>query len=128
MLERKVTTEIVDKTKTLYNKLYTLICDNYDVYDRRFEVNMVYDMITIEYHDRQSFVPLCHIIVKENVIDLLVYFEGMTRYEPPAKDVLFFNDLLNSILYNYECTLSFENYDTLEEENEEDIEDDEDDF
>ena len=128
MLERKVTTEIVDKTKSLYNKLYTLICDNYDVCDRRFEINMVYDMITIEYHDRQSFVPLCHIIVKENVIDLLVYFEGMTRYEPPAKDVLFFNDLLNSILYNYECTLSFENYDTLEEENEEDIEDDEEEF
>lgn len=128
MLERKVTTEIVDKTKTLYNKLYTLICDNYDVYERRFEINMVYDMITIEYHDRESFVPLCHIIVKENVIDLLVYFEGMTRYEPPARDVLFFNDLLNSILYNYECTLSFENYDTLEEENEEDIEDEDEDL
>ena len=128
MLEKKVPIEIVDKTKSLYNKLYNLICENYDVCDRRFEVNMVYDMITIEYHDRESFVPLCHIIVKENVIDLLVYFEGMTRYEPPAKDVLFFNDLLNSILYNYECTLSFENYDTLEEENEEDIEDEDEDL
>ena len=128
MLERKVTTEIVDKTKILYYKLNNLISENYDPCDRRFEVNMVYDMITIEYHDRESFVPLCHIIVKENVVDLLVYFEGMTRYEPPAKDVLFFNDLLNSILYNYECTLSFENYDTLEEENEEDNEDEEEDF
>ena len=128
MLERKVTTEIVEKTKSLYNKLYNLICENYDVCDRRFEINMVYDMITIEYHDRESFVTLCNIIVKENVIALLVYFEGMTRYEPPAKDVLFFNDLLNSILYNYECTLSFESYDTLEEENEYDIEDEDEDF
>ena len=128
MLERKQVENIMAKSREVYKKVMDLISEKYDVYYRPFEADLTYDTIFVKYRAVRDYYPICYFIIKENVIDVMVYFEGMTQYKIDPKDVLFFNDLLNSILYNYECTLSFESYDTFEEENEEDIEDEDEDL
>ena len=78
MLERKQVENIMAKSREVYKKVMDLISEKYDVYYRPFEADLTYDTIFVKYRAVRDYYPICYFIIKKNVIDVMVYFEGMT--------------------------------------------------